>query len=172
MEKVTLYLEGEPVGELTAARDGPRAVLAAVMYRVEPGICRAVLIGELGECPLGVMEPRRGGMDCRRQVYSRDLAALGPLLRGEVRTARVQWRKTDCPAGLLPGGYIRRRLADVDCGWWRRQGEKLVLALPMESGRPFPLPCCFCLAREERVQGRRCAVFTFGPDGEPVAEEK
>ena len=43
----------------------------------------------------------------------------------------------------------------------------LLLALPAEEGRPFPLECLFCLGRLERVEGQRCVVYAFQEE-EPV----
>ena len=43
----------------------------------------------------------------------------------------------------------------------------LLLALPLEEGRPFPLEALFCLGRIQRVEGRRCVIYAFREE-EPV----
>ena len=48
-----------------------------------------------------------------------------------------------------------------------REEPLLLLALPAEEGRPFPLECLFCLGRLERVEGQRCVVYAFQEE-EPV----
>ena len=42
-----------------------------------------------------------------------------------------------------------------------REGELLLLALPLEPGAPFPLEALFCLGRVEQVEGTRCVVYAF-----------
>ena len=101
---------------------------------------------------------------CRR-LYSRDLTALGPLERGEARRsfafAAPCWRETRCPAQLFRESFFQRRLRPLGRAWWRREGELLLLALPLEPGAPFPLEALFCLGRVEQVEGTRCVVYAF-----------
>ena len=109
---------------------------------------------------------------CRR-VYNRDAAALGRLLRGEARRSfrfeetGLCWRETGCPAQLFHGRFLIDRLRPIGRAWWRREGSVLLLALPLEEGRPFPLEALFCLGRIQRVEGSRCVVYAFREE-EPV----
>ena len=48
-----------------------------------------------------------------------------------------------------------------------RSRLSLLLALPLEEGRPFPLEALFCLGRIQRVEGRRCVIYAFREE-EPV----
>ena len=104
-------------------------------------------------------------MAAGRRLYSRDLTALGPLERGEARRsfafAAPCWRETRCPAQLFRESFFQRRLRPLGRAWWRREGELLLLALPLEPGAPFPLEALFCLGRVEQVEGTRCVVYAF-----------
>ena len=137
------------------------------------GLYRAFLTGEGGELALGVLAPEEGRLTVRRRLYHRDVAPLGKLLRGEARRSfRFQetglcWRETACPAQLFRGRFLRERLQNRGRAWWRREGTVLLLALPLEEGKPFPLEALFCLGRIEEIEGRRCVVYAFREE-EPV----
>lgn len=171
MERVKLYCCGECRGEITLRAVGSRTEVRAVMADPGDGLYRAALCGENGELPLGVLAPENAALELRRTLYSRDVSALGTLLRGEARCSfrfrESGWRETQCPAELLKDQFLRQRLAAADRAWWRRDGELLYLALPLAEGRPFPLETLFCLARPEQVEGVSCVVYVFRR-GEPV----
>lgn len=99
------------------------------------------------------------------------MAALGRLVEGEARQSfpfrPAGWRETRCPAQLFRSSFFQTRLRSVGRAWWRREEPLLLLALPAEEGRPFPLECLFCLGRLERVEGQRCVVYAFREE-EPV----
>ena len=172
MEEIRLYCRGQPRGTVTLDRGDSRREVEAAMADPGDGLYRAFLVGEKGELPLGVMEPDRGRLTARRRIYARDIAALGPLRRGEARLSfrfgESAWRETDAPgeASALP--ELRARLEKIPRAWRRREGERLLLALPLEEGGPFPLEALFCLARVERVAGRLCAVYAFDRQGRPL----
>ena len=63
--------------------------------------------------------------------------------------------------------FLIDRLRPAGRGWWRREGSVLLLALPLEEGKPFPLEALFCLGRIQRVEGSRCVVYAFREE-EPV----
>lgn len=176
MERVPLYCQGERWGEVTLALWGPngaRTEIIASMDDPGDGLYRAFLLGERGEMPLGVLAPEGGRLAVCRRVYHRDLTPLGKVLRGEARRsfrfeeAKICWRETGCPAQLFQSRFFRERLRPIGRGWWRREGNLLLLALPVEEGRPFPLEALFCLGRMEQVEGRRCVVYAFREE-EPV----
>ena len=171
MERVKLYCCGECRGEITLRAVGSRTEVRVVMADPGDGLYRAALCGENGELPLGVLAPENAALELRRTLYSRDVSALGTLLRGEARCSfrfrESGWRETQCPAELLEDQFLRQRLAAADRAWWRRDGELLYLALPLAEGRPFPLETLFCLARPEQVEGVSCVVYVFRR-GEPV----
>ena len=125
------------------------------------------------ELPLGVLAPEEGRLSVRRRLYNRDVEQLGRLHRGEARRSfrfeetSLCWRETRCPAQLFQSRFLRERLIRQGRGWWRREGSVLLLALPLEEGRPFPLEALFCLGRIQCVEGSRCVVYAFREE-EPI----
>ena len=128
MERVKLYCRGECRGEITLRPEGSRTEVRAVMGDPGDGLYRAALCGEAGELPLGVLAPAGSLLELRRKLYSRDLAGLGNLLRGEARCSfRFQekgWKETGCPADLFEDGFLREPLRTAGTAW-RRQEEYL-----------------------------------------------
>ena len=176
MERVPLYCQGERRGEIALALWGPNGVRTEIIASMDDpgdGLYRAFLLGERGELALGVLAPEDGRLRVCRRLYNRDVAPLGKLLRGEARRsfrfeeAGPCWRETDCPAQLFHSRFLIERLRPFGRAWWRREGSILLLALPLEEGRPFPLEALFCLGRIQRVEGKRCVVYAFREE-EPV----
>lgn len=176
MERLPLYCQDQRRGEVTLSLWGPngaRTEIAAQMDDPGDGLYRAFLLGERGELPLGVLAPEDGRLTVCRRLYNRDVAALGKLLRGEARRSfrfeetELCWRETCCPAQLFHSWFLIDRLRPAGRGWWRREGSVLLLALPLEEGKPFPLEALFCLGRIQRVEGSRCVVYAFREE-EPV----
>ncbi len=173
MERVKLYRDAEAAGEVTLRPEGGRTEVRASMGNPGDGLYRAVLIGDQGEILLGVMEPSERGLVICRRLYSRDVAGLGRLLRGEARCSfrfqeRAAWKKTDAPAQLFHGMFLQSRLRLVKLAWWRRERGRLLLALPLEQGGPFPLETLFCLAKIQHVEGCRCVVYAFDGEERPL----
>lgn len=176
MERVPLYCQGERRGEVTLALWGPngaRTEIIASMDDPGDGLYRAFLLGERSELALGVLAPEDGRLRVCRRLYNRDVAPLGKPLRGEARRSfrfeetGLCWRETACPAQLFHSRFLIDRLRPIGRAWWRREGSILLLALPLEEGRPFPLEFLFCLGRIQRVEGKRCVVYAFREE-EPV----
>ena len=71
------------------------------------------------------------------------------------RSARL-----DCALSLLSGAMVREE----------KRGK--LLALPYSESAPFPLPELFCLARVERVRGRRCVIYRLDEKKSPATWEK
>ena len=97
MEQVKLYCAGVCRGEITLRPEGGRTEVLAVMPDPGDGLYRVELLGERGGLMLGVMEPAGRELTVCRRLYSRDVAGLGRLLRGE---ARCSFRFGD---GASPG---------------------------------------------------------------------
>ena len=72
------------------------------------------------------------------------------------------------PGRLLADPALRRCLEGTPRALRRREGERQLLAFPVEEGRPFPLEPLFCLARIRRVEGQLCAVYAFDREGRPL----
>ena len=146
MERLPLYCQDQRRGEVTLSLWGPngaRTEIAAQMDDPGDGLYRAFLLGERSELPLGVLAPEDGRLTVCRRLYNRDVAALGKLLRGEARRSfrfeetELCWRETCCPAQLFHSRFLIDRLRPAGRGWWRREGSVLLLALPLEEGKPF-----------------------------------
>ena len=176
MERLPLYCQDQRRGEVTLSLWGPNGVRTEIRTSMDDpgdGLYRAFLLGERSELPLGVLAPEDGRLTVCRRLYNRDVAALGKLLRGEARRSfrfeetGLCWRETCCPAQLFHSRFLIDRLRPAGRGWWRREGSVLLLALPLEEGRPFPLEALFCLGRIQRVEGSRCVVYAFREE-EPV----
>lgn len=170
MEHLPLYCRGEQLGELTLSLCGPNGTRREIRVSLpDPGdgLYRAYLSGEQGELPLGVLAPEGGRLCICRKLYYRDLEPLGKLLRGEARRSfrfeepTSDWRETCCPAQLFQDRFLSERLRRVNYAWWRRDGDVLLLALPLERGKPFPLEALFCLGKVQCVEGKRCVVYAF-----------
>lgn len=173
MEQMKLYCRGVCCGEVTMREDGARVEIGAAMDDPGDGLYRAVLQGERGELPLGVMEPKDGKLVLRRKPERCEIARLGAVRRVQVKCAfpfqrRSDWTATDQPVKLLGDDFFRRRLEPFSRAWWRKAQGRLLLALPLKSGEPFPLETIFCFARLERVEGEICAVYTFDKNELPV----
>ena len=101
MERVELYCQERPRGEITLDPRGSRTRVRASMDDPGDGLYRAALLGERGELLLGVLEPTEGRLVLRRELYSRDIARLGPLRRGEARRSfrfgEEAWRGREEP---------------------------------------------------------------------------
>ena len=175
MERVKIYCRGECRGEAALKEDGARVEICAEIADPGDGLYRAVLTGDRGELPLGVMEPRGGMLTLRRRPELCEVARVGGgrCIRvgcsfpfGKTRT----WTRTDEPGGLVCDDFLCERLARQPYAWWRRGGEKLFIALPLKTDAPFPLEALFCLARVERVEGEVCAVYAFDKSGIPACE--
>ena len=180
MERLPLYCQDQRRGEVTLSLWGPNGARTEIRTSMDDpgdGLYRAFLLGERGELPLGVLAPEDGRLTVCRRLYNRDVAALGKLLRGEARRSfrfeetGLCWRETCCPAQLFHSRFLIDRLRPAGRGWWRREGSVLLLALPLEEGKPFPLEALFCLGRMECVEGQRCVVYAFREE-EPVLWEK
>ena len=181
MERLPLTSGSGKRGEIVLCPQGARTEVRCSLPDPGDGLYRAYLLGERGELALGVLAPEGGRLALCRRLYVRDLEALGPLLRGEARQSfrfqdapaqsppppRSCWHETRCPAMLFQSRFLQNRLRPVGRAWWRREDGLLVLALPLEAGRPFPLEALFCLGRVQCVEGVRCVVYMFREE-EPV----
>lgn len=173
MERVKLYCGGAVAGEITLVPDGLRTLVRAQMDDPGDGLYRAALLGERGELLLGVMEPKGGKLLVSRRLLTRDLAVVGSVQAGEATCSipfgeEKRWRESLCPEKLLRSHFWRSRLRGVERCWWRREGKRLYMALPVEKGRPFPLETIFCLAEIRPVGDRVCAVYSFDESERPL----
>lgn len=172
VEEIRLFCGGESRGRVILSEGDSRREIRVSMADPGDGLYRAFLVGERGELPLGVMEPEAGKLSVTRRVYSRDIAALGRLERGEARLsfrfAESAWQDTADPGEASSIPELHVRLKKIPRAWLRRERERLLLAIPLKEGDPFPLEILFCLARVLRVEGQICAVYDFDRQGRPL----
>lgn len=177
MERCKLFCGGKAAGEITWEPVGSRLEIRSSMPAPGDGLYRVVLIGERGEMPLGVMEPDGGQLKLCRRPYRRDVASLGNILRGEARRSFAfagarTWRRTEHPAELFESRWIRDELERCGPALCRREQGLLHLALPYDPKQVFPLEKLFCLAKLERMEGKRWVVYTFDQEEQPIFHEK
>lgn len=173
MEELKVFCRDKCRGEATVERKEGRSEIAVSMEDPADGLYRAVLVGERGQLPLGVMEPHHGTLILRRRPYLRDVEQLGILRSIQVSRSFAfrrpeAWKRTDRPMDLVSSGFLKERLGQHRTAWWKKSEGTLRLALPVDEGEPFPVEALFCFARIEWVDGRRCAVYTFDAQERPL----
>ena len=173
MERLRVYCRDSCRGEATIQSYGGRAEIAVRMEDPGDGLYRAALLGERGEMVLGVLEPCKGTLILRRRPYWRDVERLGTLesVRAECSFTfprKRTWQRSGEPAELVSRTFLKERLAGIPCAWWRRDEGKLILALPLDEGKGFPLEALFCFGRIACVEGRQCVVYTLDREENPV----
>ena len=173
MQQIGLYYEESVCGAASLHGEGNRVEITAQMRDPGDGLYRAVLMGERGELPLGVMEAENGSLVLRRRPDRSALTSLGAL-RG-VRVFRAfafrrknEWNETARPAQLFESEFLKERTETLPLAWWRRTGERLIVALPLRDNMPFPLEALFCFARIGTVEGCPCAIYAFDRQEIPV----
>lgn len=171
MEPLVIQLHGRPCGELLAEEHG--------LYRRYSAVCRMTpdaepmrlfAVGERGELRLGVMQPENGRFVLRRQMSAKEADTAGKLLRGELRPLAVQetdWHSAAEPENLFRGVLLRSRLRGKRGVLVCRSGEGCFVAIPFDTGSPFPLTDMFCLAHVRRLGQRQYAVFCFDGQENP-----
>ena len=171
MERLTLYGNGRAVGVLTAETRGLYTCFTASCPACT-GVCRAYAVGEQGELRLGVLEPAGSVFRLCRSLSARECAAVGRLVRGEIRaskdSAEPVWQEADAPERLFRTPFLREQLRGVRGALTCRSGEEWLLALPLDVRGPFPLPGLFCLAAVRRIGAQEYAVFAFDRCERPV----
>lgn len=172
VDKFPLLLDGRAAGELTVERETLYTWFDARCHLPGKGLWCAWAVGREGSLRLGILEPDGQEAAIRRRFSKRMTEPLGQLLRGEVRPAaeeeRGTWQAVQDPETMFQAPWLQKRLRGA-AGAMVRTGEgRRSLALPFDSGRPFPLPALFCFARICSINGRRYAVFAFDGEERPV----
>lgn len=172
VDKFPMLCDGRAVGELKVEREPLYTWFDARCRLPGEGLWCAWAVGENGPLRLGVLEPAGREAVIRRRFSHRMTEPLGRLRHGEIRTAaeenRDSWRTAPEPETLFQAPWLRKRLRGVKGALFRTEGGRKYLALPYDSGRPFPLPTLFCLASIRSVNGERYAVFAFDGEESPV----
>lgn len=173
MEQRRLDMDGG--GCLVIREDGGLVWLEARREEDGRGLYKVWLRGgQNRRLLLGTLAPEGGGLRlCRRLTRDR-LAREGcwPVAGAECALAfpfEGSWRRERCPR---VGDPIVARSLEGRQVLVRRERDGFRLALPFDSGRPFPLPALFCLANVERLEGGEHVVYCFDRQGRPVAGYK
>ncbi|MBR3704070.1 MAG: hypothetical protein IKM11_01065 [Oscillospiraceae bacterium] len=177
MEQVAVYCRGVRCGDAVLRADGARAEICVRMRDPGDGLYRAVLEGERGELPLGVLEPQNGELLLRRRPARRELERMGTVrcvraVCSFLFDEKQVWNETDDPSQLLRSADYRCRLTRCSRAWWRRGQGSLMLALPLREDTPFPLESLFCFARVEHVEDTLCAVYAFDEREMPLLKRE
>lgn len=153
------------VGELEVSRRG-------MMYRFEArctgeeerqGMTRLRLwCGEIS-ADIGVLSPSDGGWTLGRSFSPQSLRQMG-VDRIDLCTAEHEserWVREDEPRRLFEDAELKRVCLDMYDTLSAVSGEKVLLAVPIESRRPFPAMPIFCFGEAKRIGGRDYVVFTL-----------
>ena len=170
-----VYCGQERAGTVRLTEEPGRVRAELRCRRDLSGLFRSFLLGAAGELPLGVLAPEGESLTLRRVLSAREVAALGPIRRGEMRLSfsfrrEAEWRRLEEGERPLPRESPAAALEGTRGALWRERRGHGQLAVPFDSRRPFPLPALFCFARVDRIGGELYAVFTFDAGGSPVME--
>ena len=171
MDKFPMLWTGKAAGELTCEREALYTRFTVRCRLPGEGLWCAWAVGELGELRLGVLEPDGEEASICRRFSGRMTQPLGRLLRGELRPAAEEgaaWEPAAAPDQLFRSPWLRRRLRGVQGARTRLWEGGRELALPYDSGKPFPLPPMFCLARVRCLGEAWYVVYRFDRREQPV----
>lgn len=172
MEKLAILLDGRKCGEVSVQEQGLyRDYRAECELKMGSEPVRLFLVGEQGELRLGVPQPEGGRFVLRRQLSAKEAGGAGRLLRGELRpfvSREGSWQSVPEPWELFRENQLRRQLQGIQGALVYHGGNRRFVALPFDTGKPFPLTDMFCLARVRRIGQREYAVFCFDREERPV----
>jgi len=165
--------DGRECGELRTEREGLYTRFSVTGSLPDEKLWCAWVVGERCELRLGVLEPEKGRGVISRRFSGGDTAALGRVLRCELRRAGEtpqKWTAVGDPAGLFHAAWLRSRLSGMQGALTCRMGKTRLLALPWEKRQPFPLTPLFCFAKLRCIGSRYYLVFAFDGEDRPVFE--
>lgn len=176
MEELSVLAEGRTVGTAQITEEGLYLRFTVDCQPIAQGPCRLVGLGERGELRLGVPEPEEGRLRLSRAISRRDCAAVGRLTGLELRPPEgereaLPWQPLR-GAGEFRSPWLRAHLQGAREVLCCRSAGGVLLALPLDEGRPFPWPELFCFARVLSREGRDWAVFAFDGQERPVLPGK
>jgi len=157
----------EAAGTLTVSREGGYDRFLASCRVGGWAVLHLMAETEEGrEVPLGVLVPGSGGWLLDRRLSPRELRrlGLGSLRRCTLRREEDPWTPEPDPGRHFSDSTLRALCRGIRGALLRREGEALLLALPLAG--PFPLLPIFCLGTPRRIRGDTCLVFQM-MEGKP-----
>ena len=172
MERVPVFSQGRPVGELTAEADGLYERYQADCVLEDGMPMRLYAVYEKQELPLGIPEPEKSRLCLLRRISRKRCENGGRLLRGELRGVTQRgdsvWQEASVPGELFHSTLWKERLRQASGALTRQEDGRRYLALPYHQNRPFLLTELFCFARVVQIHGQEYAVFVFDRNENPV----
>ena len=172
MERREIQLGGG--GALCFWEDGALVVLEVWREDDKQGLYKVWLHGQRENLLLGTLAPEGGRLCLRRRVFRQELERKGcwPVTAGECvmvfpfAEGGGGWRREECP-GRLVAQELKRCFGDR-AALYRPESDGFLLAFGFDPSRPFPVPPLFCLAKCQRMEGRKYVVFRFDREGRPL----
>lgn len=167
------------MGRMVVREENLRAQVSVERPDDGKGLYKAYIQGRGGRVMLGTMAPEGGMLRIRRTLSLDELRRRGawPIQGGGAELSFSFRQESRPPAGwqweegdslLLEEPALGRTVAQQGRVLCRRDGGRMTLAYPFETGREFPLPGLFCLARVEGFDGQPFALFSFDGNGRPI----
>ena len=170
--KYTIYDGESPAGELEVSPWGGYLRFRALCRTKRRGVFR--LMAECGGrlLPLGVMTPSGSGFGLERRFSPAALRSMGLDRIDRCRLAQDWeggWQEEREPERLFRDPELREmgRALGREGVLSRREGEAVLLAVPLERGKPFAAMPIFCFGAPETINGRSWLVFRI-LDGAPT----
>ncbi len=170
--KYPIYDGKEQAGELEVSPWGGYLRFRALCRSRRKGVFR--LVAECGGrlLPLGVMMPSGSGFGLERRYSPAALRSMGLERIDRCRLAQDWeggWQEEGSPERLFRDPALRElgRALGREGVLTRREGEAVLLAVPLDRGRPFAAMSIFCFGVPAAINGRNWLVFRI-MDGVPT----
>lgn len=144
------------------------------------GLYKGYLRGQHGRMELGTLMPEGGQLFLRRIVSIDTLEKRGvwPVLGVSTCLAYATptvrrgnhppvWQGERNPRGWVKEPSIRCCIERVQGVMIRKCNQGVLMAVPWQEGREFPVPPLFCLATTRVMGGRQYVMFAFDHEGQP-----
>ena len=162
--KYVIYDGDTAAGELEVSPWGGYFRFRALCRTKRRGVFR--LVAESGGrlLPLGVMTPSGSGFGLERRFSPAALRSMGLERIDRCRLTQDWdggWGEEEDPAGLFRDGELRelgKSLAGKGV-LSRREGETVLLAVPLEPGQPFAAMPIFCFGCPQVINGKTLLAF-------------
>lgn len=157
---------GEAVGSLEVSRRGMMYRFTALCRKTESPqtVSRLYITCAQARANIGVLSPTGdGGWRLERSFSAQSLHQMG-IERIDsciVERETEEWLDEPEPERLFSDEELRRVCRDMYDTLSAVCGGETLLAVPVESRRPFPAMPIFCFGEPKRIGGRDYVVFTI-----------